>query len=106
MVKVYFLLKHGKTKANGEDPIFCRVSLGNESFSLSTSKSISRERWEATMRLNVKLRSEKEKYTKQALEALQLKIEKSYYELSLLNEHVSLMDLRNKITGKKVRGNR
>lgn len=105
MVKVYFFLKGGKTKANGEDPIFCKVTLGSKSFDLSTAKSISKERWDATMRLNVKLRSEKEKHTKQALEALQLKIEKCYYELSLLQEHVSLIDLRNKITGKEVTQN-
>ncbi|MFY8069012.1 MAG: site-specific integrase [Flavobacterium sp.] len=100
MLKIQFILKSSKTKSNGESPIFAKVILGKKFISLSTGKSITKERWETTDKLRRVTRIEKEKVIKQSLDIFQLKIEKIYNELIRLGSvEITLEQIKNKLTG-------
>lgn len=100
MLKIQFIIKSSKTKSNGESPIFAKVILDQNFITLSTGKSISKERWEATDRLRKILKNEKEKVLKQSLDLFQLKIEKSYIDLLRLeSEEITLTTIKDKLTG-------
>ncbi|MES2545650.1 MAG: tyrosine-type recombinase/integrase [Bacteroidota bacterium] len=101
MLKIIFYIKSNKVKLNGESPIFARLTLHNNSITLSTGKSIAHERWIFTNRLRNVLKLEKEKIAKQSLELLYLQIERKYNELSKIDPEVSLSILKDEIVGKK-----
>lgn len=101
MLKIQFIIRTSKAKANGESPIFAKIILGNKFISLSTGKSISKERWDVTDRLQRIVKNEKEKVLKQSLELFQLKIDKIYNELVRLgSEEVTLEMIKEKLAGK------
>lgn len=100
MLKIQFIIRASKTKSNGESPIFAKVILGNKWITLSTGKSILKERWEATDRLRKILKNEKEKVLKQSLELFQLKIDKIYNDLIRLgSDEITLEQVKEKLTG-------
>ena len=100
MLKIQFIIRASKTKSNGESPIFAKVILGNKSMTLSTGKSISKERWEATDRLRKIFKNEKEKVLKQSIELFQLKIDKIYNDLIRLDsDEITLEQIKEKLTG-------
>ncbi len=99
MIKVIFFLKATKVKLTGECPIYCKLTLGKQTTVLSTGKSISKERWNATSGLRVALRSDKEKVAKQSLDALNLKIERTYYDYYKFNPEVRLEEIKNAVNG-------
>ncbi|TRW94658.1 Arm DNA-binding domain-containing protein [Flavobacterium gawalongense] len=51
MLNIYFYLKSGKFNWKGESPIFVRISYNQKSTTMTTGKSISKERWEFTNKL-------------------------------------------------------
>lgn len=102
MLKAICYLKTEKTP-NGDSPIFIKISHNQKSITISTGKSISRERWLFTNKLRNPLKVEKEKVIKQYLDNLLLTIEKKYLELSKLGLDISLNDLRAELKGKRLR---
>lgn len=99
MIKVIFFIKSTKVKLTGESPIYARVKLGHETLSISTGKYIALERWESSNKLRNPLRTEKEKILKQSLDLFHLKVEKTYNEFIKVSPDVSLIDIKNIITG-------
>lgn len=100
MLKVIFYLKTASTKANGECPIFAKVSNGAQQTVFSISKSISLERWNATNHLRNFLKLEKEKVLKNTVDTIQSQIEKVYSTQLKENGSVNLNDLKLLLLGK------
>jgi hypothetical protein len=99
MLKVIFYIKAQKANKDGLSPIFAKISLNNESISIATGKSITKERWQLTNNLRTVLKIEKEKVIKQSLDVFQMNIEKKYNELFKMGEEISLFILRDAIKG-------
>ena len=100
MLKVIFILKPGKANKNGESPVFARISHNQQSIDISTSKRISKERWQFTNNLRNVLKIEKEKVLKHALDIFELNLEKKFNELTKIDPEISLTQLKNEFTGK------
>lgn len=100
MLKVIFYLKYAKVGKNGESPIFARISCRNKTISMSTGKSISKERWGFTGNLRNVLKLEKEKVIKSSLDTFQLHAEKKFVELFKMDPDVSLELLKAELSGK------
>lgn len=100
MIKIIFYIKSAKVKLNGESPIFAKITLRNQSITLSTGKSITQQRWISTKKLRNVLKLDKEKVMKHGLELLHLQIERKFNELSKLDPEVSLNTLKTEIIGK------
>lgn len=83
MLKVIFYLKSEKADKNGECSIFARITYKTNRISLSTGKTISKERWVYTNNLRNLLRLEREKVLKNYLELYRLNVEKKF-NLSML----------------------
>ena len=99
MLKIMFILKAGKVKANGDAPIYAKVSIDNQSITLSTGKGIPVERWELTNKLRNPLKQEKEKVLKKSLDLFEMNITKKYHELLAIDQAVDLSVLKDQITG-------
>jgi len=100
MLKVIFYIKAQKANKNGDCPIMAKISYKTKNVAMATGKSISAERWEFTNRLRNVLKLEKEKVTKQALDNLQLAIERKFNELFKFDPDVSLTLLKTELSGK------
>ncbi|WP_316633051.1 tyrosine-type recombinase/integrase [uncultured Flavobacterium sp.] len=100
MLKVIFFLKAEKVGKNGESPIFARISYKTKRISMSTGKSISKERWAFTSNLRNVLKLEKEKVIKNSLDLFQIHAEKKFIELFKMDPEVSLELLKAEIAGK------
>ncbi|MFV5703006.1 phage integrase SAM-like domain-containing protein [Flavobacterium sp. XS2P12] len=99
MLKVIFYLKSGKFNKNGESPIFARISYNKQSITMSTGKSIFKERWQLTGNLRNVLKLEKEKIIKNALDLFLLTMEKKFNELFKIDSDVSLLLLKDEFNG-------
>ena len=100
MLKVIFYLKSEKADKNGECSIFARITYKTNRVSLSTGKTISKERWVYTNNLRNLLRLEKEKVLKNYLELYRLNVEKKFNHLFNIDPEVSLEMLKAELTGK------
>jgi site-specific recombinase XerD len=100
MLKVIFYLKSEKADKNGECSIFARITYKTNRISLSTGKTISKERWVYTNNLRNLLRLEKEKVLKNYLELYRLNVEKKFNHLFNIDSEVSLEMLKAELTGK------
>ncbi|MEZ7506083.1 phage integrase SAM-like domain-containing protein [Flavobacterium sp. Arc2] len=100
MLKVIFYLKAGKANKKGESPIFARISYNQQSITMTTGKSILKERWQFTKNLRTVLKLEKEKVLKHSLDLFQLNIEKKFNELAKVSSDISLVQLKNEFNGK------
>lgn len=100
MLKVIFYLKVEKVSKNGESTIFVRMSYKTQRISMSTGKSISKERWVFTGNLRNVLKLEKEKVIKNSLDLFQLHAEKKFLELYKIDPDVSLELLKSELSGK------
>lgn len=100
MLKVIFYLKAGKANKKGESPIFARVSYYQKSITMSTGKSILKERWQFTKNLRNVLKLEKEKVLKNSLDLFQLNIEKKFNEMAKVSSDISLLLVKNGFNGK------
>lgn len=100
MLKVIFYLKSEKADKNGECSIFARITYKTNRVSLSTGKTISKERWIYTNNLRNLLRLEKEKILKNYLELYRLNVEKKFNHLFNIDPEVSLEMLKAELTGK------
>lgn len=101
MLKVIFYQKSDKVDKNGESPIFARLSFKNQKISISTGKSISKERWGFTGNLRNVLKLEKEKVIKNSLDLFHLNAEKKFLELFKIDSEVSLELLKSELSGKR-----
>jgi len=99
MLKIIFYIKSEKTNLCGESPIYARITLGKETITMSTGKSIAVERWKFTNKLRNITKLEKEKVIKKSLELFELNIEKKYNSLINVSDDVSLALLKNEILG-------
>lgn len=102
MLKVIFYIKTEKANAYGLSPIIAKISFKQQSITMSTGKSISKERWQFTNKLRSILKLEKEKVIKQSLDIFQMNIEKKYHELAKIDSEVSLSLLKNEVKGKVI----
>ncbi len=100
MLKVIFYLKSGKDNKKGESPIFARISHHQQSITMSTGKSILKERWQFTKNLRNILKLEKEKVLKNGLDLFQLNIEKKFNEMAKVSPDISLLLLKDEFNGK------
>ena len=100
MLKVIFYLKSGKDNKKGESPIFARISHHQQSITMSTGKSILKERWRFTKNLRNILKLEKEKVLKNGLDLFQLNIEKKFNEMAKVSPDISLLLLKDEFNGK------
>lgn len=100
MLKVIFYIKTEKANENGQSPIIAKISFKQKSITMSTGKSISKERWQFTNKLRSVLKLEKEKVIKQSLDVFQINIEKKFNELAKVDPEVSLLLLKNEFRGK------
>ena len=100
MLKVNFYLKTDKANKNGLSPIFAKVSLNNESTTISMGKVIARERWQTTNNLRNTLKLENEKVIRNALEIFKLDVERRVNDLSKFSSEVSLASLKAELRGK------
>ncbi|MDR7209931.1 phage integrase SAM-like domain-containing protein [Flavobacterium piscis] len=100
MLKVIFYLKSEKADKNGECSIFARITYKTNRISLSTGKTISKERWVYTNNLRNLLRLEREKVLKNYLELYRLNVEKKFNYLFNIDPEVSLEMLKAELTGK------
>lgn len=100
MLKVIFYIKTEKANKKGESPIFAKISYRGETTTLSTGKSISKERWLATNRLRSILKIEREKVLKQSLENIAISVEKTFNDLLKADFEVSLSELKKRLGGK------
>ncbi|WP_026713771.1 site-specific integrase [Flavobacterium daejeonense] len=102
MLKVIFYIKTEKANAHGLSPIIAKISFKQQSITMSTGKSISKERWQFTNKLRGVLKLEKEKVIKQSLDIFQMNIEKKFNELAKIDSDVSLSLLKNEVKGKVI----
>lgn len=100
MIKVIFYLKASKTTKDGESPIFAKITLPGQSTTVSTGKSISKERWQLTSNLRAPLRLEKEKIIKNALERFRMDVESRHSTLSQNGKYYNLEELKEALQGK------
>jgi site-specific recombinase XerD len=100
MLKVIFYLKSEKADKNGECSIFARITYKTNRVSLSTGKTISKERWIYTNNLRNLLRLEKEKVLKNYLGLYRLHVEKKFNHLFNIDPELSLEMLKAELTGK------
>jgi len=100
MLKVFFYLKSEQVDRNGESSVMARLSINNQRISLSTGKTISKERWIFTNSLRKVLKLEKEKVLKHYLDIYYLNAEKKFNELYKTDPEISLEVLKNELNGK------
>ena len=100
MLKIFFYIKAGKIKSNGEAPIYVKVTLGNQKTTLSTGKYISPERWTFTNKLRNVLKLEQEKVLKKSLDLYALNLNKKFNEIFEIDSDVDLSVLKDEISGK------
>lgn len=81
-------------------PIYLKIRYKGKSVTLSTGKSISKERWNATNKLRKPLKIDKEKNCKLAFGRVVEQIDKAYYQLGKTKENITVLDIKNKFTGK------
>ena len=99
MLKVYFYLKSERVNERDESGICARIRYKQESISISTSKYISKERWDFTNKLRNVLKLEKEKVIRRSLDLFHLAIEKKFNELIQHSTDISLLNLRDELKG-------
>lgn len=102
MVKTIIYIKKDKVKSNGSSPIYIKVIYNRKSFTVSTGKSISEERWRETDNLRRLLRQDKEKVLKEYLDLFILKIEKIHNQIERFQEEVSIEEFKLKVFGKEI----
>ncbi|UPT71027.1 MAG: site-specific integrase [Flavobacterium sp. JAD_PAG50586_2] len=100
MLKIFFYLKTDKVKSNGEAPIYAKVTLGNQSITISTTKYISTERWMFTNKLRNLLKLEQEKVLKKSLDLFALNMNKKFNEIYEIDPEINLSILKEEISGK------
>lgn len=99
MLKVIFYLKTGQLDKNGEFSIFARITYKDKRITLSTGKTISKERWTGTNNLRGLLRSEKEKVIKNYLDLFRLNIEKKFNILFNIDPELTLETFKAELSG-------
>lgn len=100
MLKIFFYIKTGKTRQNGEAPIYAKIQLGNQCISMSTGKYISLERWTFTNKLRNVLKLDHEKVLKKSLDVFSLNANKKFNEISEIDSNVDLFFLKGELSGK------
>jgi len=101
MVKTMIYIKKDKVKSNGSCPIYIKVIFNRKSFTISTGKSISEDRWKETDNLRRLLRQDKERVLKEYLELYVLKIEKINNQIERFQEDISVEEFKLKVLGKE-----
>lgn len=99
MLKVIFYLKAGKFNKNGESPIYARINYMCQETTISTGKTICKERWDATNKLRSVLRIDREKVIKNSLDNFLLRVERKFNELFKIDPEVSLQLLKEELLG-------
>jgi len=83
-------------------PIYVKVIYNRKSFTVSTGKSITKERWRETDNLRRLLRQNKEKVLKEYLDLFILKIEKIHNQIEKFQEDVNIEEFKLKVLGKEI----
>jgi integrase len=105
MIKILYFLRHSKQKINGEIPIYVKVELLNNCFTMSTRKSVLSEVWNQTHHLKINVKTPKDKVTKESLEVLSNRIHIEYSKLARENVKINMPLLKSLIQGKPIQSN-
>lgn len=100
MIKIHFYLKMDKIKSNGLCPIYAKLFLHNKSITLSTGKSILKERWEKTDHLRSVYKNPKEKVIKESLDIYEYKAISLYNRLLRENKIINVSDFKDELLDK------
>ena len=100
MIKIHFYLKMDKIKSSGQCPIYAKIVLHNKSITLSTGKSILKERWEKTDHLRSVYKNPNEKVIKESLDIFEYKAISLYNRLLRENNTVDVKDFKDELLDK------
>ncbi len=100
MLKTNFYIKADKAKANGECPIYAKVTFNHKSITLSTGRYILPERWRFSDNMRRPIKIQKEKVIQEYLEIFRINIEKIYYDIKKKELDVSIEEFKAMILGK------
>ena len=95
-----FLIKRSKLTSRGLVPIYLRVTIDGRSTELSTKRFIDPEKWNGKGQRH-KGFSEEAKSFNCFLETFKQSVYKAYNKLELESEEISIISLKEKLTGKK-----
>lgn len=101
MLKIIYFIKTEKSNTNGECPIYAKITYQGKSITMSTGKSISKERWDFTSHLRGSLKIQKEKAIKASLDSLAILFETKFNLLLKNDSTINLNDIKSDILGKK-----
>lgn len=99
-MKIHFYLKMDKIKSNGQCPIYAKIILHNKSITLSTGKSILRDRWEKTDHLRSVYKNSKEKVIKESLDIFEYKAISLHNRLLRENNTINVTDFKDELLDK------
>jgi integrase len=100
MIKIHFYLKMDKIKSSGLCPIYAKIVLHNKSITLSTGKSILKERWEKTDHLRSVYKNPQEKVIKESLDIFHYKAINHYNRLLRENISFDVNDFKDELLDK------
>lgn len=100
MIKLQYYIRNEKVKANGESPIYLKIAVGRKSVTVSTNKSISKERWDKTSHLNLPPLRPDEKVMKEYFTVLAHKATNLYSDCVREHREINLLELKNELQGK------
>ena len=100
MIKLHYYIRNEKAKANGESPIYLKIVVGRKSITVSTNKSISKERWDKTFHLNLSTLRPEEKVMKEYFTVLAHKATNLYSDCIREHREINLLELKNELQGK------
>jgi integrase len=100
MIKLQYYIRNEKVKANGESPIYLKIVVGKKSLTVSTNKSISKERWDKTSHLNLPPLRPEEKVMKEYFTVLTHKATNLYSDCVREHREINLLELKNELQGK------
>ena len=101
MLKINYFIKSEKLKGNDSYPIYAKIFYEGQTMTMSTKKSISKERWEFTNKLKKTLKLEKEKVLKSSLDNMTIQFERKVNQLIKNDCIIDLNEIKNDLLGKR-----
>ena len=95
-----FLIKRSKLTSKGQVPIYLRVTIDGRTTELSTKRFIDPDKWDGKGQRH-KGYTEEAKSFNHFLETFKQTVYKAYNKLELESEEINIINLKEKLTGKK-----
>lgn len=97
---IHFALKKLKSRVDGKCPVYVRCTMNNQRFELSTGLFISPDLWNDKLQ-QIRGRIEGSKTLSERLDKLTTKIQDAYNVLESTTEEFTIIDLRDKVIGRR-----